>query len=110
MPAADLGDAHPHWLVSPREFNGPNEFQGLTWSHDASQLITVGPGAVDLWDASTLRHLGGLRVGAADQSNAAQPLPDGRTLLIAHPRGAVATWDLRSSHLIDVACRLAAAT
>jgi WD40 repeat protein len=107
MSAAALGDAHPDWLLPPREFNGPHEFQGLDWSLDASQLITVGPGAVDLWDARTLGHLGTLDVGAADQRAAARPLPDGRILLLAHPGGAVATWDLRPSHLIDAACRLA---
>lgn len=107
MPASSLGEAHPRWLLRPREFNGPNEFRGLLWSDDASQLITQGPGAADLWDAGTLEHLGTLDVGTADQTVGARAMPDGRTLVVAHPGGAVATWDLRPAHLVDAACRLA---
>ena len=107
LAAEDLGQADPDWVVAPRKFNGPNEFYSLTWSADGSQLITFGPGTIDLWDARTLGRLGTLTVGAADQTPAASPLPDGHTLLITHPAGQVVTWDLRPQHLVDVACDLA---
>jgi len=94
-------------VVAPRKFNGPNEFYRMEWTADGSQLYTVGPGAVDLWDAGSLGHLGTLNVGAADQTPWAEPLADGHTLLIAHPTGHVITWDLRPQHLLDVACELA---
>ena len=70
-------------------------------------IFTRGPGTIDLWDAHDLGHLGTLQVGAADQTPDARALPDGHTLLIAHPSGQVMTWDLRPQHLLDVACHLA---
>ena len=75
------------------------------WS--AGVHVSPGPGTVDLWDAHTLGHLGTLQVGAGDQVPDALGLPDGHTLLIAHPAGQVVTWDLRLQHLLDVACDLA---
>ncbi len=83
------------------------DFQSAGWSADGSTVYTTGPGTVDLWEAHTLGHLGTLQVGAGDQVPDATSLPDGHTLLIAHPAGQVLTWDLRPQHLLDVACDLA---
>jgi hypothetical protein len=107
MKAETLASAKPHWIVPLREFSGPNEFQGVGWSADGATIFTVGPGTVDLWDARNLGHLGTLQVGAADQTPDARGLPDGHTLLIAHPAGQVVMWDLRPQHVLDVACDLA---
>jgi WD40 repeat protein/DNA-binding SARP family transcriptional activator len=107
LAADSIGAAHPRWLVPLRRFNGPNDFQGVGWTADGSQLFTPGPGTVDLWDAKTLARLGTLDVGVADQTPYASAMPDGHTVMIAHPAGDVVTWDLRPQHLIDVACELA---
>jgi hypothetical protein len=107
MKAESLTSADHEWVITPRKFNGPSEFAGMGWTADGSQLYTVGPGTVDLWDARTLGHLGTMPVGAGDQTPSAVPLADGHTLLIAHPAGNVVTWDLRPQHLLDVACDLA---
>jgi hypothetical protein len=72
-----------------------------------TDIFTLGPGTIDLWDSGTLEHLGTLRVRAADQTPEARALPDGHTLLITRPAGHVLTWDLRPQHLLDFACELA---
>jgi hypothetical protein len=107
MRADDLLSAHPRWVVPLRRFDGPDEYQGLGWSGDGSVIFTRGPGTIDLWEARNLGHLGTLHVGVAGQTPDARVLPDGHTLLIAHPGGDLTTWDLRPQHLLDVACHLA---
>ncbi len=107
LPTKQLGSARPRWTIPARSFAGPNEPVGVTWSADASQLFTFGPGSVDIWDGRTLQHLAAFTVGNADQTPDARVLADGHTLLIAHPGGQVLTWDLRPEHLLDVACKLA---
>jgi len=72
--------AQSAWIVLPHPFDGPNEVAGMSWSADGSQVFTLGPGTVDVWDSRTLRHLAAFTVGDADQTPGARVLPDGHTL------------------------------
>jgi hypothetical protein len=94
------------WLVPPRELRG-GPFWEVTWSADGTQVLTTRSGAVDLWDARTLTHIGSLEAGAKDYVATVRPLPDGQKVVIGHPRGDVLTWDLRPDHLVELTCSLA---
>lgn len=93
-------------LVDARPFPS-NLVWDMTYTADGDQLITTGNGVVELWDAQTLERLGSLAAGTRDDVASARPMPDGHTVVIAHPQGQVLTWDTRRQHLLDVACRLA---
>ncbi len=109
MTAGNLTSPHPRWTVPLHTFTGaPLTYHfGVSWSAGGHVVETPGAGTVDLWDARTLAHLGTLQVGAGDQVPDALGLPDGHTLLIAHPDGDLFTWDLRPGHLLKAACDLA---
>lgn len=103
---AALREGRLEYLLPLRSF--PSNFvQDLTYSADGSQIIASGSGLVELWDARTLLRLASFGFDGQDDNSNARPLPDGHTLLVAHPRGRVLAWDTRPQHLIDVACRLA---
>lgn len=103
---AALREGRLEYLVPVRTFPS-NDVWEMTYSADGTQIVTSGSGAVELWDARTLEHLGSLSAGSQDDIATARPMPDGHTLLLAHPQGQVLTWDTRPHHLLDVACRLA---
>lgn len=103
---AALREGRLEYLVPVRAFPS-NHVWDLIYSDDGTQIITMGSGVVELWDAATLGHLGSLGVGGEDDIATARPLADGHTLLLAHPQGQVLTWDTSPQHLVDVACGLA---
>lgn len=106
LDVAALRDGRLEYRVPLRTFPG-NHAWDLAYSADGSQLISMGGGVVELWDARTLEHEGSLGVGGEDDIATVRPLADGHTLLVTHPRGMVLRWDTRPQHLLDVACRLA---
>ncbi len=101
-----LSEEHVQWLVPQRPYKGVLPWE-VFWSADGTQIFTTGNGSVELWDAETLTHLGSMSAGAKDNIATVMPLPDGHSVMMAHPQGDVLTWDLRPEHLLEVACSLA---
>ncbi|MET0787890.1 MAG: hypothetical protein ABWY33_01490, partial [Cellulomonas sp.] len=103
---AALREARLEYLVPVRPFPSNYAWE-MAYSADGKQIITTGNGVVELWDAATLEHVRSLNVGSRDDVATPRAMADGYTLVVAHPRGQVLTWDTRPQHLLDVACRLA---
>ena len=62
------------------------------FSGDARQILTVGAGGADLWDAATRRRLSELRAGARNMT-AAGFSADGRRVITADESGVGRVWD-----------------
>ena len=105
LDVAALREGRLEYVVPLRPFPS-NLVWDIAYTPTARSSSPPGNGVVELWDATTLERQGSLAAGTRDDIATARPI-DGHTVVIAHPRGQVLTWDTRPQHLLDMACRVA---
>jgi WD40 repeat protein/DNA-binding SARP family transcriptional activator/serine/threonine protein kinase len=95
--------------VGPQRVGHDGGIFAMDWAPDGSMFATGGDDfAIVFWDPDTGAPLSKvLPSRPGDGQMSPQFLPDGRTLLLTAPGGAVYTMDLSIEHWIDSACAIA---
>jgi WD40 repeat protein/DNA-binding SARP family transcriptional activator len=95
--------------VGPQRVGHDGGIFALDWSPDGRMFATgADDAAIVFWDPDTGAPLSKvLPSRPGDNQMSPKFLPDGHTLLLAAPGGAVYTMDTRPEHWIDVACSIA---